>query len=77
MLAVTTREERVRRAMQQVLRQEEVSFWLVQQEQAMYAVLDGQTPLVVVLLIGRGKSLLFTVPAVLEAGRVTVVVVLY
>ena len=77
MLAVTTREERVRRAMQQVLRQEEVSFRSVQQEQAMYAVLDGQTPLVVVLPTGGGKSLLFTVPAVLEAGRVTVVVVLY
>jgi superfamily II DNA helicase RecQ len=49
----------------------------VQQEQAMYAVLDEQTLLVIVLLTGRGKSLLFTVPAFLEASRVTVVVVLY
>ena len=63
--------------MQQVLRQEEVSFQLVQQEQVMYAVLDRQTPLVVVLLTGRGKSLLFTVLALLEASRVTVVVVPY
>jgi len=43
----------------------------------MYAVLDRQTPLVVVLLTGRGKSLLFTVLALLEASRVTIVVVLY
>jgi superfamily II DNA helicase RecQ len=71
------REGEVRRAMQQVLGQEEVGFQSVQQEQAMYAVLDGQTPLVVVLLTGRGKSLLFTVPALLEASRVTVVVVPY
>jgi superfamily II DNA helicase RecQ len=70
-------EAEVRRAMQQVLRQEEVSFQLVQQKQAMYAILDGQTPLVVVLLTSRGKSLLFTVPAFLEAGGVTVVVVPY
>ena len=63
--------------MQQVLRQEEVSFRLVQQKQAMYAVLDRQTLLVIVLLTGREKSLLFTMPALLEASRVTVVVVLY
>jgi superfamily II DNA helicase RecQ len=43
----------------------------------MYAVLDGQTLLVVVLLTGRGKSLLFTMLAFLEASGVTVVVVLY
>ena len=49
----------------------------MQQEQAIYAVLDGQTPLIIVLPTGREKSLLFTVPAVLEASRVTVVVVLY
>ena len=63
--------------MQQVLRQEEVSFQLVQQEQVMYAVLDRQTPLVVVLLTSRGKSLLFTVPALLDTSRVTIVVVPY
>ena len=49
----------------------------MQQEQAIYTILDGQTPLVIVLLISREKSLLFTMLAVLEAGRVTIVVVLY
>jgi superfamily II DNA helicase RecQ len=40
-------------------------------------VLDKQTPLVVVLLTGRGKSLLFIVPGCIEEGRITVVVVPY
>jgi superfamily II DNA helicase RecQ len=70
------REEEVQKAMQQVLGQEEVSFRSAEQEQAMHAVLDGQTPLVVVLPTGGGKSLLFTVPACLEKG-VTIVVVPY
>ena len=43
----------------------------------MYAILDRQTPLVVVLPTGRGKSLLFTVLALLDTSRVTVVVVPY
>jgi superfamily II DNA helicase RecQ len=40
-------------------------------------VLDRQTPLVVVLPTGGGKSLLFTVPACVDEARVTVVVVPY
>jgi superfamily II DNA helicase RecQ len=40
-------------------------------------VLDKQTPLVVVLLTGRGKSLLFIVPGCVEEGGITVVVVPY
>jgi superfamily II DNA helicase RecQ len=40
-------------------------------------VLDGQRLLIVVLLTGRGKSLLFTVLACLDNPRVIVVVVLY
>jgi superfamily II DNA helicase RecQ len=43
----------------------------------MHAVIDGQTPLVVILPTGGGKSLLFMVPAYLEATGVTVVVVPY
>jgi superfamily II DNA helicase RecQ len=50
---------------------------LIEQEQALYAVLDKQTPLVVVLLIGGGKSLLFAIPALIKGTGVTVVIVPY
>lgn len=70
-------EEELRVAMQQVLGRSEVSFKSVEQEQALRAVVDGQTPLVVVLPTGGGKSLLFTVPACLQDAGVTVVVVPY
>lgn len=43
----------------------------------MYTVLNGQTPLVVVLPTGGGKSLLFSVPACIDNARVIVVVVPY
>jgi hypothetical protein len=71
------RRDGISKALQQVLGQQEVGFCLVEQEQAMHAVLDGQSLLVVVLLTGGGKSLLFTVLAVVERSGVTVVVVLY
>jgi len=44
------RDEAVQKAMQQVLGEEKVGFRSAEQEQALHAVLDGQTPLVVVLL---------------------------
>jgi superfamily II DNA helicase RecQ len=71
------RRDRISKALQQVLGQQEVSFRSVEQEQAMHAVLDGQNPLVVVLPTRGSKSLLFTVPAVVERSGVTVVVVPY
>jgi superfamily II DNA helicase RecQ len=71
------KEAAIRRGMQQVLGQEDVGFRSVEQEQALEAVLDGQTPLVVVLPTGGGKSLLFSVPACLDDSGVTVVVVPY
>ena len=60
-----------------MLGKQDVSFQLVEQEQALYAVLEKQTLLVVVLLAGRGKSLLFTLLAYVEELGVTVVIVLY
>ncbi|KAF1922768.1 uncharacterized protein M421DRAFT_10224, partial [Didymella exigua CBS 183.55] len=49
----------------------------VRKELALHAVIDGQTPLVVVLPTGGGKSLLFSVPACMDDAGVTVVVVPY
>ena len=71
------RREVVHKALQQVLGKQDVGFRSVEQEQALYAVLDNQTPLVVVLPTGGGKSLLFTLPAIVEKTGVTVVVVPY
>ncbi|KAH7336021.1 hypothetical protein BKA66DRAFT_435487, partial [Pyrenochaeta sp. MPI-SDFR-AT-0127] len=45
--------------------------------QAIYTILNRQTPLVVILPTGGGKSLLFTIPAYIEKNRVIVVIVLY
>jgi hypothetical protein len=67
----------VQRALQQVLGKQDVGFRSIEQEQALYAVLDKTTPLVVVLPTGGGKSLLFTLPACIEETGVTVVVVPY
>ncbi len=60
-----------------MLEKQDVRFCLIEQEQALYAVLDKTTLLIVVLPIGGGKSLLFTLPAYIEETRVTVVVVPY
>jgi superfamily II DNA helicase RecQ len=43
----------------------------------LHVVLEKQTPLIVMLPIGGGKSLLFTLLACVEEVGVTVVVVLY
>jgi superfamily II DNA helicase RecQ len=63
--------------MQQVLSRQDVRFRSAEQELALHVVVNRQTPLVVVLLTSRGKSLLFSVPACINNARVTVVVVLY
>lgn len=70
-------EEKLKGAMQQALGQLEVAFKSAEQEQAIRAVVYGQTPLVVVLPTGGGKTLLITVPACLPNPGVTIVVVPY
>jgi superfamily II DNA helicase RecQ len=40
-------------------------------------MLDKQTPLVIMLLIGGGKSLLFIVLEYIEEGRITIIIMLY
>jgi superfamily II DNA helicase RecQ len=59
-----------------VLGKQDISFQSAKQEQALYTVLNNQTPLVIVLPTGGGKSLLFMLPACIKEG-VTVVIMLY
>jgi superfamily II DNA or RNA helicase len=73
----SNRREKVCKAMQYIFKQQEVGFRSVEQELAVHAVLDQQTPLVVVLPTGGGKSLLFMVPGYVEEGKTTIVVVPY
>ena len=45
------------------------------QGEAMYAIQQGESPVVVVMPTRSGKSVLFMLPAFVQVGRVTVVVV--
>jgi superfamily II DNA helicase RecQ len=67
----------IHKALQKVLGRQEVSFRSIEQEQALHVVLGKQSPLVVVLPTGGGKSLLFMLPACIEETGVTVVIVPY
>ena len=69
-------EEELHRAMQRALCREQVSFRSEEQGEALRAVIRNETPLVVILPTGGGKSLLFMAPACLEkdAGMTVVVV---
>ncbi|KAJ8108302.1 hypothetical protein OPT61_g8267 [Boeremia exigua] len=71
------KEKAIRKAMQQVLGQQDVRFQSAEQELALHAVINRQTPFVVVLPTSRGKSLLFSVLACIEDAGVTAVVVPY
>jgi superfamily II DNA helicase RecQ len=64
----------VRRVVQ---RQGPLTFKSPEQKTTLRAILAGKTPLVVVLLIESGKSLLFIAPACLSSLEVTIVVVLF
>ena len=72
-------EDELMRAMQKVLRCDNVDFRLEEQREALYTIVSGNqtTPLVVVLPTGGGKSLLFMAPACLIDPGVTIVVVPY
>jgi superfamily II DNA helicase RecQ len=72
-----SRADAIHQELQQVLGKQDVSFQSIEQEQALQAVLDKQTPLIVVLPTSRGKSLLFTLPAYIEESGVTVIIILY
>jgi len=72
-------EDELKRAIQKVLRCNNVTFRLEEQREALYTIVSSNqtTLLVVVLPIGGGKSLLFIAPAYLIDPGVTIVVVLY
>ena len=66
--------EEIHEGLKKVLNQEEPKFRSTEQEEAVFAALDRQTPLIVVLPTGGGKTLTFTLPAVLRAPGVSIVV---
>jgi superfamily II DNA helicase RecQ len=66
--------EEIHEGLKKVLNQEEPTFRSAEQEEAVFAALDRQTPLIVVLPTGGGKTLTFTLPAVLRAPGVSIVV---
>jgi len=72
-------EDEIKRAIQKALRRDNVEFRSEEQREALYTIVSGNqtTPLVVVLPIGGGKSLLFMAPACLIDPGVTIVVVPY
>ena len=66
--------EKIQRVMQKALGREDVGFRSEQQQTAVEAILAGDTPLIVILSTGGGKSLLFMIPACLNKPGVTIVV---
>ena len=68
------RPEDLKQAMQKALGCQTVEFRSKEQESAMKAIMDGETPLIIILPTGGGKSLLFMVPGCLKEPGITIVV---
>jgi superfamily II DNA helicase RecQ len=66
--------EEIREGLKKVLNQAEPEFRSDEQREAVFAALDQQTPLIVVLPTGGGKTLTFTLPAILRDPGVSIVV---
>jgi superfamily II DNA helicase RecQ len=69
--------KKIRKAMQKVLKQNKPKFRSKEQEQAVVAMLNLNTLLVVVLFTGGGKSLLFMLAVSLRNLGVTILVALF
>jgi superfamily II DNA helicase RecQ len=65
-------ETAVMPSLRQILKNPDAEFRSMEQRQAMFAVLKRETPLVVVLPTGGGKTLLATLPALMDSTRVHV-----
>jgi len=66
--------EDIQEGLKKVLNQEEPEFRSDKQREAVFAALDQQTPLIVVLPTRGGKTLTFTLPAILRDPGVSIVV---
>lgn len=71
------REQLILKALRTVLRDDQAQFRTPQQEEAIRLVSAKETPLVIVLPTGGGKSLTFMVPAMLPGAGTTIVVAPY
>jgi superfamily II DNA helicase RecQ len=67
-------KEEIYKRLKKVLNQEEPAFRSDKQKKAVFAAINQQSPLVIILPIKGGKTLTFTLPAVLQELRVTIVV---
>jgi hypothetical protein len=67
-------EKEVTQAVQKALGTENVTYQSLEQERALHAVINNESPVIVVLPTGGGKSLTFMGPACLPQAGVTIVV---
>jgi superfamily II DNA helicase RecQ len=72
-----SKDQLILQALRTVLRDEHAQFRTAQQEEAVRLAAAKETPLVVILPTGGGKSLIFMVPAMLSGSGVTIVVAPY
>jgi superfamily II DNA helicase RecQ len=72
-----SKDQLILQALRTVLRDDHAQFRTAQQEEAVRLAAAKETPLVVILPTGGGKSLIFMVPAMLSGSGVTIVVAPY
>jgi superfamily II DNA helicase RecQ len=70
-------KEEIYKKLKKVLNQKEPAFCLNEQREAVFAAIDQQSLLVVILFTRGGKTLTFTLSAVLQEPEVTIVVALF
>ncbi|KAH6696406.1 hypothetical protein BKA61DRAFT_437740, partial [Leptodontidium sp. MPI-SDFR-AT-0119] len=76
-LEIFGQDQLILKTLRTVLRDDYAQFRTPQQEEAVRLAAAKQTPLVAVLPVGGGKTLIFMVPAMLSGTGVTIVVAPY